>query len=93
MSLSPSGQILCLYGDGKQLVSKIFSDSDGSVVKDRQKELLETDDDREDVKKAGLTNTLHWYDNNFMVFGNQVVKNHATGERRRVIYINKYTME
>ncbi len=88
-----NNQVNAIYGDRKLLVSKFFSDTDGSVVKERTKEVLDTNDEEDDVKKASSTDIEYWYGNNFMVSGYQVVKNKANGERRRVLYINKYTIE
>ena len=82
-----------LYPDKRLLVSKLFRDTDGEVVQDKQKEVMDTGDENEDVKKAKDTETAYWYGDNFLVHGIQVVKNNATGERRKVIFINKYSIE
>ncbi|MBR6980244.1 MAG: hypothetical protein IKH88_10475 [Prevotella sp.] len=82
-----------LYPDRRLLVSKLFSDTDGAVVQDKQKEVMGTGDEDEDVKKAKDTETVYWHGDNFLVHGTQIVKNNATGERRKVIFINKYTIE
>ena len=87
------GNVSALYPDKRLLVSKLFSDTNGSVVQDKQKEVMETGDEDEDVKKARDTETAYWYGDNFIVHGTQIVKNNATGERRKVIYINKYSIE
>lgn len=88
-----NNQVNAIYGDRKMLVSKFFGDADGSVLKERTKEVLDTDNEDEDVKKASYTDIEHWYDNNFMVYGYQVVKNKTNGDRRRVFYINKYSID
>ena len=74
-------------------MSKLFSDSNGRVVRDKQKEVMETGDEDEDVRKARDTETAYWYGDNFLVYGTQVVRNNATGGRRKVIFINKYSTE
>jgi hypothetical protein len=63
------------------------------VVSDRKAEVLETDDEAEDIKKTRSSNAQHWYGDNFLVYGDQVVKNNDTGKRRRVYFINKYTIK
>ena len=82
-----------IFTDGKWLVSKLFKNTDGSVLKDRKTERLETDDADETVKKVRNSNSLHWYDDNFIVYGTQIVKNKETGERRKVFSITKYTIK
>jgi small nuclear ribonucleoprotein (snRNP)-like protein len=82
-----------VFTDGKRLTSKLFRNSDGEVVKDRNTEILETIGDGESIKRARYTDSMHWYDENFKVHGNQTVKNSKTNERRRVRYISKYTIK
>ena len=82
-----------VFTDGKRLTSKLFRNSDGEVVKDRNTEILETIGDGESIKRARYTDSMHWYDENFIVHGNQTVKNSKTNERRRVRYISKYTIK
>ncbi len=81
-----------VFTDGKKLTSKLFRNSDGEVVKDRNTEILETIGEDE-IKRARYTNSVHWYDENFLVYGHQTVKNSKTNERRRVTYISKYTIK
>ena len=54
---------------------------------------MDTTDDGESIKRARYTHSMHWYDENFIVHGNQTVKNDKTNERRRVIYISKYSIK
>ena len=82
-----------IFTDGKWLVSKLFKNSDGTILQDRKTERLETADADETVKKVSSSNSLHWYDDNFIVYGTQVVKNKETGERRKVFSITKYTIK
>lgn len=87
------GNVSALYPDKRLLVSKMFSDADGEVVQDKQKEVMETGDEDEDVRKVRDTETAYWHGDNFLVYGTQIVKNNATGDRRKVIFINKYSIE
>lgn len=87
------GNMAMLFGDGKKIFKKVVSDRDGSTLHDRESEILATDEENEDVKKARSTNTQHWFGDSFLVYGNQIVKNKQTGERRRVAYINKYVIK
>ena len=81
-----------IFTDGKNLVKKSFSKADGTVTQDRNVEMIKTGNDEEDVKKS-FTNSDYWYGKNFLIYGNQVVKNNVTHDRQRVIYINKYTVQ
>ena len=94
VSVSLKGDnVSTVFTDGKRLTSKLFRNSDGEVVKDRNTEIMDTTGDGESIKRARYTNSMHWYDENFIVHGNQTVKNDKTNERRRVIYISKYSIK
>jgi len=83
--------IQLVYTDGRKLMKKLVANSDGHEVKSSTVK-LETDSEDEMVKKSNSTN-LPWYDNNFLVYGNQTVINQQTGERRKVFAITKYTLK
>lgn len=92
ISGSISGKnVSLLYSDKKNLVSKLFSNAEGSVLQDRTVEVIETDDENEVVKKNS-SKTLFWFDNNFLIFGEQTVTNREKNERRKVVFVNKYTV-
>ncbi len=82
-----------VYADDKKLVSKLFNNKTGAVEQEKKSELIETDNEDEDIKKMKYSETLHWYGKNFIVYGRQTIKNHTTGERRRVFSITKYTIK
>ena len=82
-----------LFTDKNRLVSKLFRNADGNVIQDRTSEIIETDNEDEDVKKMRYSNSQHWYGDNFLVYGTQVVKNSKTGERRKVFAVTKYTIK
>ena len=82
-----------VYADDKMLVSKLFNNKTGEVAQERKSEMIETDNEDEDIKKMRYSGTLHWYDKNFIVYGRQIIKNHSTGERRKVFSITKYTIK
>lgn len=91
VAASLSGKnVSLLYSDKKSLVSKLFSNGDGSILKDRAVEVIETDDENEVVKK-NTSNTEFWYDNNFVIFGKQTVS--TKSDRRKVFFVNKYTIK
>ena len=82
-----------LFTDRNKMVSKLFNNADGTVIQDRTSEFIETDNDDEDVKKMRYSDSQHWYGDNFLVYGKQVVKNSKTGERRKVFAVTKYTIK
>lgn len=91
ISASLSGNNLnAIFTDGKKLVSKSFSKTNGAVTQDRNVEMIKTGNDDEDVKRS-FTNSDHWYGKNFLLYGNQIVKNKATRDRQHVFYLSKYT--
>lgn len=91
-SLSDAGAKM-LFADKKRIVMKLFNNQTGAVVKDRTEEVIETDNEDEKVKKGKYANSSHWYGDNFLVYGTHVVKNTQTGDRRKVVYVNKYTIK
>lgn len=91
ISASLSGNNLnAIFTDTKKMVSKSFNKVNGTVTQDRTEEMIKTGNDDEDIKKA-FTNSDYWYGKNFLLYGNRVVKNKATNDRRRVFFLNKYT--
>lgn len=93
ISASISGNnVKMMYTTGNKFVSKLVANSDGHVVKDAEVDHLETTDTDEKVRKADSNND-YWYDNNFVVYGTEIVKNQRTGDRRKVFAITKYTVK
>lgn len=85
-------QVNALYAFEDKLVSKTFDANSGEVVKDRNEEALKTDSDDEKVKDNNNVDVEYWYGNHFLIFGDQLVKKESTKERRKVYYINKFTV-
>lgn len=92
-SAMESNNVHLLYADKKTFVSKLFSNADGAVLKDRNVEQIDTDKENEKIKRPKPANSQHWFDNHFLVYGTQIVKNTDTGDRRKVVYVNKYTIK
>lgn len=82
-----------VYADRDKLVSKVVDSSTGAEVQGKETDMIQTGDDNEDVKKMKSSTVLHWWDNNFIVFGRQYIKNKDTGDRRKVFGITKYTLK
>lgn len=94
ISTSFSGDnVKLLFADKKRLVMKLFGNATGEVSKERTEELIETDSEEEKVAKVKFSDSDYWYGDNFLVYGTQIVKSKQTGERRKVVYVNKYTVK
>lgn len=55
--------------------------------------IIEAGDENRDVKKMKAPSTLYWYDNNYLVFGRQYVKDNNGGGRSKVFGVTKYTIK
>lgn len=92
-ALYTSNQVDVLYVDDKKVISKTFDASTGDVVKERSEETLQTADQAEKVNKSRSADAEYWYGNNFLIFGEQQVKNDAEKKRRYVYFMNKLTIK
>ena len=86
-------EVNALYVDDNKVVSKTFNAVNGEIIKDRSEEALETDDKDEKVNKSKSTEAEYWYGDNFIIYGDQQVKNEVENKRRQVYYINKLTIK
>lgn len=92
-ALYNSNQVDVLYIDDNKVISKTFDASAGNIIKDRSEETLQTGDEAEKVNKSKNADAEFWYGNNFLVFGDQQVKNDTEKKRRQVYFINKLTIK
>jgi hypothetical protein len=86
--------IKMMYSTGSQIKSIAYS-SEGKVISERKAELVNTSKSKDEVKYT-MYNDLHfWYDNHFITYGFQKIKNEEEDEKgkkkRKVYYINKIT--
>ncbi len=88
-----NGNVSLVYADRMKLVSKIVAAAGGDVVQGKETEMIEAGDDNRDVKKMKAPTTLYWYDNNYLVFGRQYVKDTNGGGRSKVFGVTKYTIK
>lgn len=83
-----------LFAANKTIVSKSISYENGKVLQDRQSETLELSD-QEKLKYSHI-NLDYWYENNFILFGNQTIKDKSArfgSKRRRIFFISKIKHE
>ena len=88
-----NGNVSLVYADRMKLVSKIVGAGNGEVVQGKETEMIEAGDENRDVKKMKAPSTLYWYDNNYLVFGRQYVKDNNGGGRSKVFGVTKYTIK
>jgi hypothetical protein len=82
-----ASSISMVFTSGNSIVSKSV-DFDGNIINDRKWDMMETGQEGD---KAKLTNSNidYWYENYFLAYGSQVVKNTEDKSRRKVYFVNK----
>lgn len=80
--------ILAYNSEGK-IASKIFEN--GEVVGDREYSEIDLMYPKDNIIDDKNSNMIHWYDNYFICYGNQEIKNNSLPKlnKRTVFYINK----
>jgi len=77
-----------------RIVTKVF-DNDGNILKDFTTKPIETSFEGDKLKRS-FSNIIHWYDNYFIAYGNQKIKNKEeedTKKKRRVYFFSKIKYE
>ena len=82
-----------MFVDGNNIISKLINDQDGEVMQDNESKIIETDNESNAVNKTKSSKASHWFDNNYLVYGVQVVDNKETAKNYKVFFINKYTIK
>lgn len=79
-----------VYSSLYRIHSKTIS-YNGTVLKDKKSEEIKTSHEGDNVR-ASYSNVSHWYEDNFVAYGSQVIKNKdlIDGKKKRKVYfINK----
>lgn len=82
-----------VFASGKRIISKSI-DYEGAVINDSESEDIETSYTGDKVKTS-FSNIDYWYDNYFVAYGSQKIKNKA-GEakrKRKVYFVSKIKFE
>lgn len=79
--------IKLVYSDRSSLISKSF-DFNGNIFDDIKTEEIGTDDDA-DKTKWTMSNIEYWYNDYFIIYGSQKVKNMDEKKKRKVYFVNK----
>jgi len=93
ISIAEKGQnsIKLVFASRNKIISKSI-DFSGSVLQDIQSEEIQTNFERDKVKRS-FSNINHWYENYFIAYGNQKIKNIDDKRKRKVYFINKIKFE
>jgi len=76
------------FASGENIVSKDIN-VNGEILQERELEVIETGKEGDDTRRS-TANLKHWYDNYFIAYGTQKIKNkEAEDKKRKVYYINK----
>ena len=76
---------------GTKIVTKSFDIKTGTIVKEHFSEIMETTHDGDKSKRA-FSNIDYWYDNYFIAYGEQKIKNKTNSKakrKRKIYFINK----
>ncbi len=80
-----------IFASRSRITSKSF-DFNGAIIHDTQSEIIQTSFEGDKTKKS-FSNINYWYDNYFIAFGSQKIKNKVdkknSKKRRKVYFINK----
>ena len=79
--------IAMIFASGNYVFSKVFN-YDGKIISDKKVELITTGKDTEKTNWT-TSNADYWFDNNFLVYGSQRVKDTEDKSRRKVFFVNK----
>lgn len=80
------------FGNQNNIVSKSFNLKTGATTKDNTQEIIETTFDSDKVKRS-FSSVEYWYDNYFVAYGFQVIKNSEEKRKKRVFFVNKITLK
>ena len=82
---------LVYISSGTRIVTKSFDTKDGLIIKEHDSEIMETSYDG-DKSKSSYSIIDYWYDNYFIAYGEQKIKNKENDKimrKRKVYFINK----
>jgi hypothetical protein len=80
------------FVDRKKIHSKSIDYLSGEIIKDESSEEIKTGLEGDKTKRSYLT-IDYWYDNNYIIYGNQVIKNKGDNKsnrgKRKVFFMSK----
>ena len=87
ISEKTDNHIVLVYASGSIIGSKIIG-FDGTVEKETDLDFINTGNDNEKTIYT-TSGAEYWYDNYFLIYGTQSLKNLEDKSRRKVFYVNK----
>lgn len=76
-----------VFTTGNSIVSKIV-DFNGEVLSDESWDMMKTGSETDKTRWTS-SNVDYWFDNNFIVYGSQKIKDKADKSKRKVYFVNK----
>lgn len=89
--VNDSKSIKLLYATGSTINSMSYS-LKGDIISTKTKDVINTNNSGDKLKYTFEDDLIYWYDNNFITYGFQKIKNEEVKEgkkKRKVYYINK----
>lgn len=89
VSNSDRANLKMVYGSRNKLVVKAIELKSGEVIVDKESSEIElySEDDRAKSKRS-MSSVMHWYDDYFIAYGTQKIKNKEDG-KRNVFFLSK----
>jgi hypothetical protein len=89
VGVNPNGKTVDLAYSSNWTIYKKQVNSEGGLVLDIESKSNNTNDPNEKVRRSYAGNIEFWYDNYFINYGFQKIKNTEDKSKRRVFYVNK----
>ncbi len=76
-----------IFTSGNNIVSKII-DFNGEVLSDESWDMMKTGNETDKTRWTS-SNIDYWFENHFIVYGSQKIKNKSDKSKRKVYFVNK----
>jgi len=87
ISEKTASSIGMVFASGKDIVSKII-DFDGNTIIDNKWDLIETGNATDQTRRS-IADADYWYNNYFLIYGTQKIKDQDDKSKRKVYFVNK----
>ena len=87
ISEKTASSIGMVFASGKDIVSKII-DFDGNIIIDNKWDLIETGNATDQTRRS-ISDADYWYENYFLIYGTQKIKDQEDNSKRKVYFVNK----
>lgn len=90
ISNQTNNSIGMVFASGNYIVSKVV-DFDGNVLSDKKSEIIDTNKESDKTRWA-TSNSDYWYNNHFLIYGTQKIKDKEEKDKRKVYFVNKISL-